>query len=361
MIIVSTKLAIQTGYSPTLTSVLPPVRDAWMASLIAAVPGLLLGLIAYALVKRFAGENLYEFNITILGRFFGTIINIGTIIYCIHWTTIVSRQFSLTLDSVVFLRTPDVVFTIAFLILAIIAASQQIEFIGRVAGISGLLVMVGLAFLVFANIPQMDIGMLQPVLAEGWRPVFRQSLTPIGVYAESVWVVLLAVPYLNKLADGPKAISVGVGINALFGAVSSAALMAVFGPELISIITFVPLSAARLIQLGDVLERLEWLLLLSRLGSMSVKVALLLFGARLGISSLFPRWRKGTSLGIAAGLVFIWSLFLFPTITSLLDFLSPNILLPHILPLQLLPIVLIIVALLRGVKTTQREAGTGPQ
>lgn len=350
MIFVSVNLSILASYAPFISGMLPPTRDAWLSALIAAAPAVALSFLAYALVKRFQGDNLYDFTTAILGRFFGTVINVGTTLYFLHWTTVLMREFALFMDSVVYLRTPDVVFVIIFLILAFVGASQQIEFIGRAAEMSGVLVMAGVAFLILANIPQMDIGMLRPMFAGGWKPVLQQSLTPMGIKAEAVWVVLLAVPFLNKISDAPKAIGIGLGINAVFASVSSAVLIAIFGPELLSVLAFAPLTAARLIQLSGILERLEWILLLLWFGSMGVKVALLLFGARLGISSIFPRWKRSTSLLIASSIVFGWSFFLFPTLSELLAGFDPKVILPQILPLQLLPVLLMGVALLRGVK-----------
>lgn len=359
MLFVSINLSILVSYAPFISGMLPPTRDAWLASLLAVVPTFFLCFVAYALVKRFQGENLYEMSRTILGRFFGTVVNVGVIAYFLHWTTVLVREFSLFMDSVVYLRTPDLVFVVIFLILAFVGASQQIEFIGRTAELSGILVMAGVIFLIVANIPQMEFGMLQPFLGEGWQPVFRQSLMPIGIKAEAVWVVLLAVPYMNKIADAPKAIGIGLGLNALFAAVSCAVLIAMFGPELLSVLAFAPLTAARLIQIGDVLERLEWILLLLWFGSMGVKVSLLLFGARLGISSLFPRWRRRTGLLVASALVFAWSFFLFPTLSDLLNAFEPKTLLVQIAALPLLPLLLVSVALLRGLKGDDQEGTRG--
>lgn len=355
MIFTSVNLSILASYAPVVTGMLPPVRDAWLAALIAAIPGFVLAFVSYALVKRLQGQNLFELTTTVLGKFFGTVVNIGLTAYFVHWSTILTREFALFMDSVVYLRTPDIVFVIIFVILAIVGASQQIEFIGRIAELSGVLVMVGIVFLILANIPQMDIGMLSPVLAEGWQPVLHQSLTPMGIFAEAVWVVLLAGPYLNRMKDGPKALGIGLGLNTLFGVASAATLIALFGPELISILAFAPLTAARLIQIGHVLERLEWILLLLWFASMGVKVSLLLFGARLGLSSLFPRWRLSTSLTIVSGLVFIWSLFLFQTLSDILDFFDPKVLLPQISPPLLLPVLLITVAFIRGTKTSNKQ------
>lgn len=354
MLIVSFHLPLLATYSPMTSAVLPPVRDAWIAALVAWVPGLLLALGAWWLAKRFEGENLYEFTRTIFGRYLGTIVNVGLTWGLINWAIIVTREFAVFMASAVYLRTPELVFVIMFLMLAVIGASQQIEFVARTAELSGPLVMVGIFLLTIATIPQTDFGMLRPVLAEGWQAVARQALTPVGVYGEAVVVALIAIPYLNKLSDGPKAIGVGIGLNVVFATAGTAVLMAIFGPELLAVLAFPPMTAARLIQIGDTFERLEWILFLLWYGAMGVKISLLLLGARLGVSSIFPRQRPGISLLIVISLVFIRSLFMLPTLTDLLSLLRPERFLLHTLPLQLAPMVFIVVALLRGVRSSNR-------
>ena len=87
---------------------------------------------------------------------------------------------------------------------------------------------------------------------------------------------------------------------------------------------------------------------------MGAKISLVLFGARLGLSALFPRQHPGVALLLASGTVFILSLFLWPTLTDVLNFFQPKTLLPHILPLQLAPILFAVVALIRGAKASHR-------
>lgn len=350
LIIVSFNLSILVSYAPVVTGMLPPVRDAWLSALLAVVPALALCFLSYWLVKRFQGENLYEFTRTILGSFFGTIMNVAVVAAFIHWAVIVTREFALFMDSVVYLRTPDIVFVIIFLILGVVGASQQIEFIGRIAEVAGLFVIVGVVFLIVANVSQMDIGMLRPFFVDGWKPVLTQALTPAAIFSEAAWIILIGAPYLSKISETPRAIGIGLSVNVVFNCIIAAVLIAIFGPELISILAFIPLSAARLIQIAAILERLEWMLLLLWFGAMGVKVSFLLWSARLGLSSLFPRWKGDTNLIIVAALAFGWSFVVFPKLTDILRFFDPKIIIPQISGPLMLPVLLSAIALLRGIK-----------
>src|SRR5690606_40534138 len=92
-----------------------------------------------------------------------------------------------------------------------------------------------------------------------------------------------------------------------------------FGVELMALASFPAASAARLVRLGTVLERVEWILVVLWLGSMCVKLGLLLLGARLGLSSLFPGIHPAWLLLFVVTAVFIWQLFILPTLAHVLE------------------------------------------
>jgi len=350
MIVVSAHASVVVSYAPMVSSRIPPVRDAWLASLVAWVPGLVLALIAWWLAKRFEGQNVFEFAFSIFGRSLGAVINAGLVVYLLYWAAVVTREFSLFMASIVYLRTPEVVFSVVFLILAFVGASQQIEFIGRTAELGGPLTIGGFALLLLANVPNMDFGMVRPMLAEGWRAVAEQAVGPAVVIGDTAWVALLAAPYLNNLAHGPKALGLGIGITVFFLSAGALVLMAVFGPELLAILAFPALSATRLVRIGESLERLEWLMLMLWIGAIGVKISLLLFGARLGVTSLFPGARPGAVLLAVAVVVLVWSSVVLPTMPLVLDLFLAENLVRFIVPLQLVPLVFAAAALARGVK-----------
>lgn len=348
-ILICSHLSLVVSYTPEITGWRPPVRDAWLAVLLAWIPGFLSSLAAWWVAKRFEGQNLFQITRRVYGRFLGTLANIGLIAYFLYWATLITREFSVFTASVVFLRTPEFLFAILFLLIGFVAASLQIEFIGRGAELSAPFVIGGLLLLILGSLPEVDLGMLQPFLAEGWLGVFRQAATPIIVFAEAGLVALLTMPYLNNLQDGPKALQVGFAINVFFAAATAAILVGMFGVELMALASFPAASAARLVRLGTVLERVEWILVVLWLGSMCVKLGLLLLGARLGLSSLFPGIHPAWLLLFVVTAVFIWQLFILPTLAHVLEIFVFRLRLrawPH-LAAELTPLLLAAVAFLR--------------
>src|SRR5690625_2035591 len=144
MMMVCSKLTLLTTYAVVVVGQLPPQRDSWFAALIASAIGVPMIFAVYALSRRFPGKTVFEFAPTIFGRFFGAAVNIYLVAFYVHWAGISLRQFSFFLDSAVYLRTPEIVFGIAFLILALVAAREGIEFIGRIAELAGILIIFGM-------------------------------------------------------------------------------------------------------------------------------------------------------------------------------------------------------------------------
>lgn len=319
MLLVSAHLSLLVSYTPEIAGWRPPVRDAWLAALLAWIPGFLLALVAWWLARRLEGQNLFQMTRTIFGRFLGTLFNIGLVVYLLYWATLLTREFSVFTASVVYIYTPEFLFSLLFLTLGFVGATLQVEFVARAAELSAPFVIGGLLFLVIGTIPHLDLGMLRPMLADSWLGVARQAATPAVVFAEAGLIALLVMPYLNNLKHGPKALGVGFTVNVAFSTAIAAILIGTFGPELLSVLAFPTFSAARLINLGTFLERLEWLLVALWLGAMGVKLSLLLLGARLGVSALFPRARPVYVLLLTTLAVYVGSEFILPTMAHVLD------------------------------------------
>lgn len=350
MMMVCSKLTLLTTYAVVVAGQLPPQRDSWLAAVIASAIGMPMIFAVYALSRRFPGKTVFEFAPIVFGRFFGTAVNIYLVAFYVHWAGISIRQFSFFLDSAVYLRTPEIVFGIAFLILALVAAREGIEFIGRIAELAGILVIFGMVVYYVLAASDVDFGIIRPFLADGFMPVWRQTLTPIALYGEAVWIGLVAIPYMSRLKDTPKGIWVGTFINTILGAVSAFLLLGLFGPELISRLAFPSFSATRVVTVGEFFERIEWLMLIMWTGAMGVKISTLVFGATLGTTHIFRVFRQRHLAVAIVVITFITSRFTNTTLTEVLDFFAPKIYLWHALPFQLAPIFILLVAWARRMK-----------
>lgn len=346
-IMVAVKLSNLTTNSIIVTSRLPPSRDSWISAILAASIALGTTLLVYLLSRRYPEQIVFDYSRRILGPVIGSLFNIGLTVYFVYWSALATQQFSLYLGSAVYSRTPEVVFGLGFLFLAFVASRQGLEFIGRIAELAIVLTLGGLLFLYIALLPSTDFGFLRPVMGGGFRPILDQALTPIAVFGESSWVGLLAFPHLARITEGPKAALVATLINATMVGLGAILLLGVFGPDLLTRIAFPLVEAARSISYRGLIERVEWLVILTWMGVMGIKISILAYGASLGLRSLLPQQAQTGTVVFITLAIFTWSRFSIQSVNDLLTFFYPSRFLPHALPLMLAPIVLLGISLVR--------------
>lgn len=245
--------------------------------------------------------------------------------------------------------TPEIAFVIAFAFLAFVGASEGIEFISRIGEFAALVVILGLSVFFALMLHITDLGIVRPVLDEGFERLWRQTLTPIAVFGEGVWVTLIVLPHLSRLRDAPKAIATAFAIEAIFICVGTIIVLGIFGPELLSILSFPAASASRLVSAGNIVERLDWLVIILWVGAQGVKVSFLVYSATQGIQSLLskvPLQHWGTTATVAMAAM-VWTRFLHTSLSDVLEFSKPEIYLKHALPLQLAPVLFLLIAWVR--------------
>ncbi|MBO8141824.1 MAG: GerAB/ArcD/ProY family transporter [Firmicutes bacterium] len=351
--IIAVQISFLVTFTPALTSSLPPVRESWLAVFISALAAGIIVAPVHSLAQRFPEQTVYEISRAVLGRYAGTVFNLLLTAMFVLWAAIAVRGFSLFLVSVVFVRTPQIVFVVCFLILALVGAREGFEFIGRISEMAAFLALVGLGAYYAIALPNADLGLLGPVLAEGWMPLLRQSLAGIGVFGETAIVGLLALPYLNRPSESAKALAFSLLLSAALVAAGAGLLVAILGPEGVALSAMPALTAARIVTLGFSLERLEWLLLVLWITTLGVRLTVLFFGACLGVSAVLPRLTVPAAAWPVAAVMLVLASIVQPTMPDVLNFFRPESYLRYALPFELAPALLLLIALLRGGQSTQ--------
>ncbi len=346
-IIVCNKLSILTTYAPIVTGHLPVSRDAWLAGLVGPLPALFLALAICALYARRPGTSgLYQWLAASWPRWVAVPVQFGVGLLFLHWAAVTLRLFSHVFTAAFYEQTPEMVFSVVFAAVALAAVIQGLVVIARLAELGAALTVLGVAVLVLGLLPRADWGQMRPWLAGGWDPVFLHALTPMGVFGEASWAMVLAVPYLRHPKEGVKAALVALGLASVVVTLGALILLTTLGPEVVTLASLPALLATRMVRVSIVLERLDWLLILLWMSSMGVKVAVLLFGAAWGFYSALPvlRFRYWACLA-AVGCV-VGARFLLPRDLDVARFFLPSHFLPQALPLEVLPVLLLILGLL---------------
>ncbi|WP_280771386.1 GerAB/ArcD/ProY family transporter [Salipaludibacillus daqingensis] len=349
-LIIATKLTGTLTFGYIVTSE-PFAKETWMVPFIAGTIGMLFGLLAYKLSSRFPGETVYQYSKKIMGKGLGWIVNLFIVLLLIDWGGISIRQYSEYYVSLKYLETPAFVFSIIIALLSVQIVRAGVEVLGRQGVIMAFSVIVASLFIYFGSFNRWELEAVPAPWDANMMHLMKHSYTPIGVFGEVSWIILLMIPFLNRYQHGPRTIIFSTVINSIMVALASIILIAVLGEDLINLSIFPTFEVAQSISFGVVVERTEWLVSLLWLGSMTVKVSILLYGGAEGVQSLFQMKQRKYAIWIVIILMYIWSFLVFTNIHDVADFILPERWLLHALPLQLgIPLLLILVAIIRRVK-----------
>ncbi len=259
-------------------------RDAWLAPLLATLPGIYLALVLSALGKRFPGQTLIQYLQAVLGTWAGKTVGLLYLFYFLHTNGVIIREFGELLVTVVMPRTPLVVLHAVMILLGAWAVRGGLEVLARTVELTFPLVIFLFTAAIVLTAKDMQFKNLLPVLENGLIPVVKASLDPIGWRGE---IVLLAMflPYLARPGEGGRCAVLAVVFIGLLLTADSIANTAVFGPT-VPRMTFPTFSLVRQVSIADFLERIDAVLVAIWVLGMFGKIALFYYAAVLGAAQL---------------------------------------------------------------------------
>lgn len=316
----------------------------WLAVLAAMLEGLIYVYVYVTLNVMFRNKTFFEMNDLIFGSFMGKLISAGYLWFFLLSTSLNLRAFG-SFFTMIFPETPLVVFLILTILVCAMAVRGGIEVIARSAGF---LVPIMIIFVTIASIlllKDLNLSNLLPLYVP-WKSFLQaaQAVTSF-LFGESI-VFIMIIPYLIKVGEAKKS-AVPIILASLFLAVVTARNTAVLG-SVEAIVLYPSFQATKLINIGDILTRLEIIVAVSFLFMGFLRVSVLYYGLVLGTAQ-FLKLRSYTSLiNPLAVIIICLSIINFENVYEDLDF-AVHYFPVYSFPFQAgLPLLALIVALLRG-------------
>ncbi|WP_248924567.1 GerAB/ArcD/ProY family transporter [Paenibacillus hamazuiensis] len=304
------------GSTPLFELGIKAEQDAWLAMLAAAIAGFLLTWVFLFIQKQDPVRNLAEMLESVCGRFLGKMLTVGYALYFAYEAMRNVRDFGELTTLTMLTLTPKSLIMGIVVILSVYAAVSGIEVLFRV-GETFFLLFAGsyavmFVLLLSGGLPEPD--RLKPVLHGGIMPVLRAAFPDILSFPFGQTVVFLmfwsAVRHREKLHKHVLAAYAGVAVLLVsFNALN----MAVLGPELAKVSTIPLLASVQLIQIKEVLERLDLLVTIILFLGLFFKITCFLLGGALCIKQAV-RCSAGKAIVFTGAVVYITS-FLEPNYT----------------------------------------------
>ncbi len=334
------------------SSIQPPGRaaeqDAWIAILIGIAEGLLIAALFLILTKRFPGKTLVEISDIVYGPYLGKVVSIIFLWYLFHIGSLVLTNFTDYFSALFLTKTPHIILLATMVLICVSAAKKGIEVITRCS-----VILVPLAiFFYFLTIAfligDFEIKNLQPVLATPpaellWAAHGAASFP----FAETV-AFLMVFPFLNNKRDAVPATFKGIIIAGLVLTGSVVRNIAVLGASEKAYI-YPSFHAVTIINIAEIITRLELLASLIVLGMGFLKAVVFLYGVSLGVAQVCSLRSYRSLVVPVAVLMSILALYNFPNPAEYIRFVS-NAYPVYALPFQvIIPLLTLIIAIIRKI------------
>ena len=278
-------------------------QDAWLVIIAAFAVSVPFVLSYIVLAKWFPDKSLIQMSDIIYGPFLGKAVSGLYVLYFFYWLSLNFMTFKQFYGSFVLPEMPAV-FVMG--VLAIVSAFSVYKGLETIARISLVAVVISLAtvtitFLLLLG--NMDLTNFLPVLEASPKNFFQSIHIFSSISFCEVVVFLMIFPAVNhetKKKAGKYALG-GFAIAAVILLVTVVRNTAVLGPST-SILANASYDAARLINIGEVLTRIDLLIAISITIALFIKVSVYYYVSAQSIAQLF-RMRSISTLLIPLGII----------------------------------------------------------
>jgi spore germination protein KB len=230
-------------------------QDLWMVPFLASAMGFFGVYIAHQLNKRYPKQSIIECSQSILGFIPGKILGLIYVLFLLHITSEMYRQYAEFIIGNFLIKTPMFIIIGCMIMVSAFAVRGGIEVIGRTSQIFVPVVIFLFLMVIIFLIPDMEFKKMFPILENGLMPPVKASITPMGWFSEFALITFL-LPFLSDREKGLKLGMLSVISVSIILVIVNFASLFVFG-TITETLTYPVMSAARYISIADFFEHLE--------------------------------------------------------------------------------------------------------
>lgn len=278
------------GFAIGSSLILPPggavQQNAWAAILLGFLEGLVIIYLFTALPIKFGNISFHDMLCKVFGKIIGKALFLLFIIYCFHLGSLVLRNFMDFLSITMMPEAPLISFGLAFLTVLIYANYLGIGVVTRNSELLVILTVIAVLITIVLLVKDIDLANFKPILN---IPLKELAIASHGAatfpFAETV-VFLLVFPFVKDCKNIRSTTMKATACAMLVILAVVVRNIAVLG-NLQSISTYPSATTARLINIADIITRLEVIIFLNLTSMGFIKISVLLWGSVHGFAQLF--------------------------------------------------------------------------
>lgn len=261
-------------------------QDAWVSMIAAALFAVPLFVIYGRIAKLFPGRDLYSILDFCLGKVAGRVVAVLFVWYSLHLGALVIRNFSEFIKIVMMPETPQIPIMLTIVLAVIYLAKQGSEVLGKWSLISFAIVISFIILTILLSVKELDYRYLMPFFEHCTADIASSSYQLLTFpFAEAV-VFLSVADSINK-KDSP----VKIYLWALLIAGATLLTVILRNIQLLGKLTgaeyYPSYIAARLISVGDFLNRIEGTVAMNFVLAGIIKITVCLVSAAKGLAYVF--------------------------------------------------------------------------
>ena len=276
-------------------------HDLWLALIVAFMMSIPLALLYLSLALKFPGQNLIQINDAIFGPYLGKVVSFQ---YIMLFFLIVSSNLWFAGDfflSFFFPETPIIVIVIMFAFICAWGVRAGIEVIARMSIILvSVTILITLTTFIFL-LNEMKSSNLLPIFDIPTYDFIHGVNIMMAIPFNEVFVFMMVIPYVNKMKQVKTSVVYGMTLALMTSLIVVLRNTLVLGP-LADIVVSPSMEAVSLIDIGEVIERLEALVGIGLILTMFLKVSVFYYATVLGMAQLL-KLRSYVPLVIPVGVI----------------------------------------------------------
>lgn len=347
LLFITSRVILAITYFPAAKQA-PANQDLWLAMLGSLPLAILLVIPVLVLARKYPQQTIVEYSQTIIGKLGGKIVGLLYLWFFLQQGAIVLRQFGEFMITALMPDTPLVVFLIGLTIMAAYAVRNGLEVISRFNEMFFPFIL-GSFLLIFILVTKdMDMEKLTPMFDDGFVPVLSGSLNMSCRYTEFAWFAMV-YPFIEDSEKIKRAVRLGILVCGFQFVLNAVMVTAVIGYPMVKNLAFPVLEVARVVSVGNFLERMESIVMVIWVLGMLIKVALFYYVFVLG-SAQWLNIQDYKPLVMPSGVIMAaLALLLFANLQEMFDFMQPAICTPYTLIfIFLIPIILLFIEYLKA-------------
>lgn len=261
-------------------------QDMWLSPVWSSLVGFLAVFLAYKLNKFYPQNTIIEYCEHILGKVFGKIIGAVFLLFYLHISGIIVREYGEFVSGTFLPHTPMIFIFGTMILVCSFAVYGGVEVIGRCSELIVPVVLLLYLVIFIMLIKDLNIQNMFPIMENGITPSLKGSIVPQSWFSEYILIAFF-LPYLADQKKGLKWGMISVASVMFFIVLTNFTSLLLFG-QLTSKLTYPVMIATRYISIAEFLEHLEAIVMAIWVSGTFIKITVFYYALVLGTA----QWLK---------------------------------------------------------------------